>query len=137
MPPSKVKKKKQGSLINKDVDLFVGQRIKAFRLSKGLSQAQLIKKAGINMTQQMYSRYESGDARMYFSIIYALCSGLGISMFDLLDGKDDLKKLRKVSNSISKNVAKNSLQKAIESLDAIEKQCTKEKEQLISSFEAL
>lgn len=57
-----------------DVDIFVGQRIRARRLELGKSQGDLAKGVGVNF--QQIQKYESGANRVSASRLWAIAGAL-------------------------------------------------------------
>lgn len=62
------------------VDLFVGQRLRAERLRRGLSQTEL--GAGIGVTFQQVQKYERGSNRVSASTLAKAAGVLGIRVGD-------------------------------------------------------
>ena len=54
-----------------------GERLKAARKMKGLTQTELAEKLGI--TQKSYQRMETGNHDLKMSTIYSICKELNIS----------------------------------------------------------
>lgn len=63
------------------VDLFVGQRLRAERLRRGLSQTELGVAMGV--TFQQVQKYERGSNRVSASTLAKAAAGLGIAVADL------------------------------------------------------
>lgn len=62
------------------VDLFVGQRLRAERLRRGLSQTEL--GAGIGVTFQQVQKYERGSNRVSASTLAKAAGVLGVRVAD-------------------------------------------------------
>ncbi len=60
------------------VDVRVGQRIRAYRLSKNMSQTELGQKAGV--TFQQIQKYERGTNRVGSSRLKMISQALGVSV---------------------------------------------------------
>lgn len=72
------------------VDLFVGQRLKAARLTSGLSQAELGKAMGLSF--QQVQKYERGTNRISASMLVRAGKALGVPVADFFPDDDiDLK----------------------------------------------
>lgn len=67
-----------------------GERLKAARKIKGLTQTELATQLGI--TQKSYQRMESGNHDLKMSTIYQLCKALDISADWLIGLKVDIQK---------------------------------------------
>lgn len=71
------------------VDLFIGERIIAFRKKRNLSQDVL---AGmLNISRQQLQKYETGIAKVPMTTIAEISNLLDIKVLDLLGGIDDVK----------------------------------------------
>lgn len=66
----------------------VGQRLRAWRLKRSLSQAEVARRAGI--TQASLSNYETGKREMPISTLLGAAAALDIACGDLLDIPDVL-----------------------------------------------
>ena len=64
------------------MSIDIGDKIKTMRISKGMSQNTLAKKAGI--AQSTLSYVESGCKQPKFETLQSVCRGLGIGVFELL-----------------------------------------------------
>ena len=64
------------------IDAQVGQRLRAFRLAKGVSQAALA--AGVGISFQQVQKYEQGKNRISASVMCKLADRLQINPADLL-----------------------------------------------------
>jgi transcriptional regulator with XRE-family HTH domain len=62
------------------VDIAIGQRVRAFRLQKGLSQQKLADQLGT--TSQQIQKYEKGTARIGAGQLQAIATILGVSAYD-------------------------------------------------------
>jgi len=60
------------------IDSQIGQRLRALRLARGLSQADLASK--VNLSFQQIQKYESGNSRMTASKLYEISVALDISV---------------------------------------------------------
>lgn len=69
------------------VDVRVGQRVRAYRLSRGMSQAALGEKVGV--TFQQIQKYERGSNRMGSSRIKKVATVLGVSIAALFGDEND------------------------------------------------
>lgn len=58
------------------IDVYVGQRLREGRLSRGLSESALARQVGV--TFQQVQKYELGTARMSASILWAFADLLGV-----------------------------------------------------------
>lgn len=67
-----------------DMELYqkIGQRIREFRLSQGLSQGELAAKANLSLTQ--IGNIERGNAKMQVASFCRIAEALGISADELL-----------------------------------------------------
>jgi transcriptional regulator with XRE-family HTH domain len=71
------------------VDLLVGQRVRAYRLARHMSQATLAKKVGV--TFQQIQKYESGTNRIASSRLKEMSGVLGVgiaALFGEEEGKN-------------------------------------------------
>ncbi len=66
-----------------DVSKKVGANLKAARMMKGLTQAQIAKE--LNKYQPDYSEYETGKVQLDYEKILYLCERLDITPNDLFD----------------------------------------------------
>jgi transcriptional regulator with XRE-family HTH domain len=64
------------------MSIDIGEKIKNLRISNGMSQNTLAKKAGI--AQSTLSYVENGCKQPKFETLQSVCQGLGISVFELL-----------------------------------------------------
>jgi len=62
-----------------------GQRIKAFRRTRGLSQTELAQKIGIS--QRALSDYEMATCRLPAEVLLKLSQSFRVSMYELTNGK--------------------------------------------------
>ena len=72
------------------VDVFVGRRIRAFRLSQGMTQATLGKKLGV--TFQQIQKYEKGTNRLGSSRLNKVATVFGVGIAALFpedEGRGD------------------------------------------------
>lgn len=60
---------------------MIGERVKVFRVKKGLSQEYLANR--LNLSQSTLARIESGKAKLDASLIPSVCEELEISMEEL------------------------------------------------------
>lgn len=65
-----------------EIDIEVGRRLRSFRLSKGISQADLADAGGI--TFQQIQKYERGENRISASMLCHLARRLGLNPVVLL-----------------------------------------------------
>lgn len=76
-----------------DIDVYVGTRLKHFRVLKGLTQEELANAEGI--TFQQVQKYENGTNRIAASRLYSFSKILGIRADDFFQGyKESLGKSR-------------------------------------------
>jgi Predicted transcriptional regulators len=68
------------------VDVFAGQRLRAFRINAGLSQSAVAEALGV--TFQQVQKYEKGANRMGASRLDALAGLLGVKVADFFDEDD-------------------------------------------------
>lgn len=68
----------------KSIDAHVGKRLKARRLTAGLSQTALAAVAGISF--QQLQKYEKGTNRISASHLFAFAQALGCTPNDFFDG---------------------------------------------------
>lgn len=66
-----------------DIAKKIGKNIQQARKFKGLTQVQMAKL--LNMTQQQYSRFETGVFELNYSQIVAICNILNSSPNELFD----------------------------------------------------
>ena len=66
------------------IDRHVGQRLRALRRAKGLSQSQLA--ALCELSFQQIQKYEHGDNRISASRLYRLALALDVSITALFEG---------------------------------------------------
>lgn len=72
------------------IDVFVGERLKAARLTSGLSQAELGK--AMNLSFQQVQKYERGTNRISASMLVRAGKALGVPVADFFPDADiDLK----------------------------------------------
>lgn len=65
-------------------DVALGQRLRAVRQQRGLSQQQVA--AALGVTHQMVQKYETGRGRVAFSTLVALAGALDVDVALLADG---------------------------------------------------
>jgi transcriptional regulator with XRE-family HTH domain len=70
-----------------DIDAVVGARVKAARLSKGVSQAALAQRVGL--TFQQIQKYERGDNRISASKLVQIAGALSVLPMEFLSGLED------------------------------------------------
>lgn len=63
-----------------DLKKYIGNQIKVFRKSTGLTQDELAQK--LNTTKQTISRYEKGDRKANQDMLFSLCDIFGVSIDD-------------------------------------------------------
>ncbi|MDU4516237.1 MAG: S24 family peptidase [Streptococcus mitis] len=61
-----------------DLKKYIGNQIKVFRKSTGLTQDELAQK--LNTTKQTISRYEKGDRKANQDMLFSLCDIFGVSI---------------------------------------------------------
>ena len=71
------------------VDVHVGQRIRALRMQRGLSQQSLAEAAGL--TFQQVQKYEKGTNRVSASRLVEFAQVLGVEVGDFFEGAPSLK----------------------------------------------
>lgn len=67
-----------------DVDLIVGERLRAARLAKGMRQADLAERVGVSF--QQIQKYERGQNRISASRLLAIASALGVAVEQFFQG---------------------------------------------------
>jgi transcriptional regulator with XRE-family HTH domain len=70
-----------------DIDVAVGARVKAARLSKGVSQTMLAERVGL--TFQQIQKYERGDNRISASKLVQIAGALSVPPMEFLSGLED------------------------------------------------
>jgi transcriptional regulator with XRE-family HTH domain len=70
-----------------ELDRKIGETIRAFRISRGLSQEKLAD--ALNVTFQQVQKYEKGTNRVSTSALILACRALGVSPIDILAGVVD------------------------------------------------
>ena len=90
----------------------IGEKIKAFRLKKDLSQKDVALAVGIDRAQ--YSRIENGKVEPTISSLKKIANALGIQLVDIFKKEDSLE-----VNSFDKSFVDK--MKLIDELDEIEK----------------
>ncbi len=76
------------------MDRFIGQRLKVIRQLKDFTQKELIQATGLNVTQQVFSKYENGGVRIPATVLHVLAGTLDVQMeafFPLSKGKAKVK----------------------------------------------
>lgn len=73
----------------------IGQRIKKYRLAKGLTQKQLAELLYID--DKKVSKWETGRAKFDLELITQICNALNISVHDFLEGIDQKPKFEKIT----------------------------------------
>lgn len=68
------------------VDLFVGERLRAARLTSGLSQTELGKAMGLSF--QQVQKYERGTNRISASMLARAAKALGVRVVDFFPDED-------------------------------------------------
>lgn len=68
----------------KNIDVFIGAKIKSRRIMLGISQAKLAERLGV--TFQQIQKYESGANSLNSEKIYIFCEVLQISVEQLFNG---------------------------------------------------
>lgn len=71
-----------------EVDSIVGDRVRAIRLDRGLSQNSLAQDIGV--TYQQLQKYEAGRNRISVATLCKIARSLGIRPHDLLPAEDPL-----------------------------------------------
>ncbi len=66
--------------------LVIGKYISQKRKEKNMTQAQLAEKLGVS--NKTISKWENGNCMPDYSIVENLCSELGITIAELMDGED-------------------------------------------------
>ncbi len=67
--------------------MYVLPRIREIRKERGLSQAKVAKRIGMEQTQ--YSRYERGENEIKVNVLIDICTALNVSSDYLLGLSDD------------------------------------------------
>ena len=112
------------------VDIYVGQRLKMFRLKSGYTQTQLGNQ--VDLTFQQIQKYEKGANRMGASRLHQFSEILHIKPQDFFEGYDtstkseqsmplDTQKMFRIFNRIESDAYRQSLIKIGNSLLATEK----------------
>ena len=70
-----------------DLKKYIGNQIKTFRKSAGLTQDELAKR--LNTTKQTISRYEKGDRKANQDMLFELCDIFGVSIDDFFPSQND------------------------------------------------
>lgn len=66
------------------IDVYVGKRVRYFRMMKGMRQRELAGLAGVNF--QQIHKYESAANRISASKLYLICEALDITLIDFFAG---------------------------------------------------
>jgi transcriptional regulator with XRE-family HTH domain len=66
------------------VDLYVGRRLRSFRLAAGMGQADLA--AVVGVTFQQIQKYETGGNRISASKLYEIANALGTDIGAFFEG---------------------------------------------------
>jgi transcriptional regulator with XRE-family HTH domain len=67
---------------NVDIGHYVAEKLKFQRELKGLTQKEVIYKANLRVTQQIYSKYENGDIRVPSTVLYLVAGLLNVKIDD-------------------------------------------------------
>ena len=70
-----------------DLKKYIGNQIKLFRKSAGLTQDELAQK--LNTTKQTISRYEKGDRKANQDMLFSLCDIFGVSIDDFFPSTNE------------------------------------------------
>ena len=70
-----------------DLKKYIGNQIKTFRKSAGLTQDELAKR--LNTTKQTISRYEKGDRKANQDMLFELCDIFGVSIDDFFPSQNE------------------------------------------------
>lgn len=70
-----------------DLKKYIGNQIKVFRKSTGLTQDELAQK--LNTTKQTISRYEKGDRKANQDMLFSLCDIFGVSIDDFFPSTNE------------------------------------------------
>lgn len=69
-------------IITSEMDIKIGQAIRAVRIARGISQTDLGKVLGV--TFQQLQKQESGKNRLSVSALILICQKLGVSPMDII-----------------------------------------------------
>lgn len=69
-------------IITSEMDIKIGQAIRAVRIARGISQTDLGKVLGV--TFQQLQKQESGKNRLSVSALVLICQKLGVSPMDII-----------------------------------------------------
>ena len=83
------------------IDVYVLPRIREVRKARGISQAKLASKIGMEQTQ--YSRYERGENEIKVNVLIDICKALDVSSDYLLGLSDNPQPTAKIKNNITVN----------------------------------
>lgn len=80
-------------------DIEIGQRIRAFRKGKGLSQTELAEKIGKSL--RTVQKYEKGEIEVAVSVIGEIAAVLGVSSSDILGYKTGVTSIDSLADIMS------------------------------------
>lgn len=80
-----------------DRDRIIGERVRAYRDIKGLSQTELGEAIGV--TFQQIQKYERGKNKVGVSRLFEICKALDTPIMSFLSGLDDTKKAQIIAIS--------------------------------------
>lgn len=69
-------------MVTEDMDVKIGQAIKAVRITRGVSQTDLGKPLGL--TFQQVQKYEAGTNRVSTSALIVICKTLNVNPMDII-----------------------------------------------------
>ena len=81
-----------------NIEQKLGERIRRYRVSRGLTQDHLAKMIGISF--QQVQKYEKGINRVTTSCLLTICARLGVPVTDMLDGLVNCEKFDPMPNRI-------------------------------------
>lgn len=99
------------------MEKIIGQRLKEIRKLKGYTQKEIIDKANLDVTQQVFSKYESGGVRIPSSTLYLLSNALDVDMNSFFPGR---KKRGNVSDELINKTLSTIREDAVKMLLSIE-----------------
>ncbi len=109
---------------------IISQRIKEFRIERGLSQEYVANK--LNMTRQRFARIESNQAQITYKIIEQIAAVFGVSIIEITKPYEEKKPLkvlfRESNNEEASSEAIEKVQTILEYMSAHEKLYYKMKE---------
>ena len=74
----------KGRVVDYDIIKMFGERIRAVRLEKNMTQNELSERCGI--APYYLSRIETGQLNVRMETLFAIAKGLGVNVAELVDG---------------------------------------------------